>query len=480
MTNGGFSKARRLKFGANIAAMTILGFVLLVMANYLASRHYARFDMTANKRYTISQETVDVLKNLKKPVKAIVVFRPVEPMYDLIVQTLREYERLSDNFQLELVDPDRDLDRLEQLKNEYDLTTDKVIIFASDGQKKFIYDYQLVEYDYTRGGPGMPPPIKAFKGEQFFTSAIVNVTKEKQSGIYFTTGHGERAPNDYSDKGLSGIAKALRQENAKTERLELLKVEKIPDDCDLLVICGPRYTFMPDEVRKIRDYLKRGGKLLVALDPGVKTGLEELLRDYGVEVENNLVLDKQGMRSPANIVVGDFPYHAITRGFRNVGVIMPFAREVKPKKPEGKDWDVRSIARSSSASWCETDLEKPLPEHQYDEGIDKKGPISLAVAVAEKRGEQEDEGFKIVVLGDSDFMANGLMVSLGNAAFISRVLSWLGKKEQLLNIAAKPVGPDQPLILDRSARILAAWLCFGILPGAAIAIGAVVFYIRRR
>ena len=121
---------------------------------------------------------------------------------------------------------------------------------------------------------------------------ILAVTQEKQSTIYFTTGHGERDFDVYrEDIGLSQLGKLLRRDNYKLEKLNLATQKKVPDGCDLLVIAGPIKTFREDEVAALRQYLAGNGKLMVMLQPklatgGAPSGLEALQTESPDIVDN--------------------------------------------------------------------------------------------------------------------------------------------------------------------------------------------------
>ena len=138
-------------------------------------------------------------------------------------------------------------------------------------------------------------------GEQELTNGLIKVIQGRQPKVYFTQGHGEKDTVSADRAGYNGLATNLTSGNFIVEKLVLAQASKVPDEADILVIAGPKADFLAPEIDALKAYLARGGKLLVLLDPVLKAdqlqpaALQGLLKDWGIQVGNNIVVDVSGM-----------------------------------------------------------------------------------------------------------------------------------------------------------------------------------------
>jgi hypothetical protein len=285
--------------------------------------------------------------------------------------------------------------------------------------------------------------------EQGVTSAIHGLARETVPVIYFLGGHGERSPGEYGDfVGYSEIAGVLRDSPAEVRSLRLEAPGGVTNDCSLLVIAGPVRSFSPWEVGKIRDYLGRSGRLMVMMDSGVETGLELLLEEWGVKLGVGFVVDPRGgavvpfdkgraATGMGEVLLTTYGLHPVTRGLEALVSTLTLPRPVEPGDGvvSGRQTDqidrpqaVR-LALTSRKSWMETDMERQPP--QFNEGYDRRGPLSVAVAV-EKAGrsaiKMDIRPVRLVVIGDSQFAANRCLTG-GNRLFFLNAVDWLLERE---------------------------------------------------
>ncbi|MEJ2746222.1 MAG: GldG family protein, partial [bacterium] len=296
MANDRVPRIRRTAIGANVAAVCIVAIAIYLMANYLSYRHYKRFDWTENKYYSLSDKTEKVLKDLKLPIKVYVFSQPYSPVSRDVRELLNRYGALSKNFEVEYVDPEKDPARVRFLLNKFKISAPdqgNLVVFTQGDRNKYVYDKDIVEMDYSGMRFRKAPTIKAFKGEQAFTSAILNLTQQKQPVVYMASGHGERDDDDAEQAGLQLCKTLLERENLKVENLALYEKKTVPPDCDLLMIIGPREPYMDEEKKALGEYLANGGRLFVALDPQVNSGLEAFLKEWDVGVGDNIVVDPE-------------------------------------------------------------------------------------------------------------------------------------------------------------------------------------------
>jgi ABC-type uncharacterized transport system involved in gliding motility auxiliary subunit len=464
-------------------AGVVLAVVLAVMVNWLGFRHYSREDMTFSKIYTLSEKSVNVLKGLDADVKVVVFMTPQTPLYNQVKELLTRYAAASKHISVEYIDPDRDPLRTQQLAKQFGVSAANTVVFTSGDRHKYVTSDQLAEYDYSGMQMGQGPKLKAFKGEEQFTAAVLGVANPKQPKLYFTTGHGEHGPDSAAEDGMNTFAEALKRDNLQVSTVNLLS-GKVPDDCDVLVIAGPTAPFAENEKTAIEQYLDGGGRVLFLLDPVLggrsrPAGLAELLKSHGVEAQNDLVVDPD-RRLPLvgleSVYVSDFRVHPVVEGMKGLAVLFPIARSVTTTA--AKDVTSTQLLTTSSGGWGETDIAGILagkPVEKTDTDI--KGPVSLGVA-AEPEGK-DAKPWRIVAFGDSDFLTNASIENLGNLTLGLNAINWLAKREAVLGIP--PREPEQVQLFLSAAQMRTVTLVSLLgLPGAAVLLGVAVWWRRRR
>ena len=261
-------RRRRLVIGANVFVQIVALLAVVVMVNWLAARHYVRFDWTKKGYYQLAGKTKQVLASLKDPVDIVVFLPPEDRQRDYVTKILDDVHNLLKEFQfygkeklhIEYVDPHRDPVRAEQLVKEYSLDprAPDVIIFASRGHHKYVRLDEMVDLD-TQSQEMGESRVKAFKGEGLFLSAIQTVTEEESPKIYFLTGHGERDPEDFDQReGYSELSRYIKRDNILVQKWNLLESQALPTDAGAIVIAGPHKAFAPSELNALEQYLTGG------------------------------------------------------------------------------------------------------------------------------------------------------------------------------------------------------------------------------
>jgi ABC-type uncharacterized transport system involved in gliding motility auxiliary subunit len=481
--------------GANVLVQIVAVLALLVMVNWLASRHYVRFDWTKAGYYKLSEKTKQVVTGLKDPVD-IIVFLPPNDHRDYVEKILEDARNLLKEFQfygkeklhVEYVDPQRDLARAQQLVKDYNLDSPDVIIFASHGHHKYVRLDELVELDTSNPDSG-ETRVKAFKGEGLFLSAIQTVTEEESPKVYFLTGHGERDPEDFDQReGYSEVARYIKRDNILVQKWNLLENQALPTDAGAIVIAGPHQAFAATELNALEQYLKGKGRLLILLDPHTTTGLEAFLKKWGVQVDDDLAMRQAGVllgteMLDVNAVAADYASHPITAKLSDTNTEFPYARSVrKVSQTESGTPDqprVTELVKAAPAYWGETD---PDAQHAtFNAKTDLAGPLPLAVAVetSKPHGVDVDIGVtRIVVIGTSRFVDNSSLGG-GNLDFFMNSLNWLLQREQLM--AVSPKVPDEfRLDMSPSQQRAVYGLVMGGLPLLVAIIGILVWLSRRK
>ena len=473
-----FYKGRGARYGTLSIVSIVVFLGILVAVNYLGARRNKRWDLTANQVFSLSDQTVKILRDLKEPVTFTVFER--QDRQEIHRDRLEEFTYHSSQARTEFIDPDREPARA----NEAKIDSLPTILIQHRGRTERVNS----------------------SNEQDLTNGLIKAVTGQARKVYFTQGHGEKDTASSDRTGYSTITDALKQDNFGVESLVLITQKAVPDDATIVVIAGPTTDFFPPEIEALKAYVAKGGKVLVLLDPPAKAGaaqplLTQFLADWGINAGTDVVLDASGvgqmLGTDASVpVAAQYPSHPITQGFR-VLTAYPMARSMAPIEGGSNSHIAQPLVNTSRESWAESDVSslstgKGQVEFNADKG-DKQGPITLAAAVSapatvtppkptnaspDAPDQPSTPETRVVAVGDSDFAANLAIGVQGNRDFFMNSLNWLAQQENL--IAVRPRQPqDQRLTLtaDQQNRIMI--LSLFIIPGLVFASGVYTWWRRR-
>ncbi len=484
-----FSFVRRLQ-NANRFIQIILGLSLILTVNYISANYFKRFDLTKSGAYTLAAESKAYIRQLEQPVEIIVTIpekTDLEGLEDIrndIAKLLREYEFFSTRngkkyIHAEFVDIYRQRARAQELASAYNLTQENVILVVCGEKVRQISTGDL--YEYPEGN------ARNFRGEQLFTSAILEVSSKQAKKIYFLVGHGEMRLDDVDKlRGLSQLENFLRERNFELATLDLIIEENVPEDASLLVIASPQASLQPEEVEKLRRYMDdRNGRLIVLIDPGRRHGMDDLFYDWGVLAEDTVVVDVgKGYRvQGGDLIIRRFAEHPITQLMIDHQITALFGKprtiRVDPASVNDSRLQIFPLIGTSDQSWAERDYRTQNPP-AFDEKRDQKGPVSIATVATRSSGTELGitiPGGRLVVFGNSDFIANNRLQAFGNQTLFSNSINWIFDYKDLLNIPTRKLESYQIVISERELHQMLYY--FTIIPVVVAGLGLIVFLVRR-
>jgi len=488
-------RKRRMTIRTNVLAQLLALVAVAVMVNWLAARHYRRFDWTRSHYYRLSEKTKQALTSLKSPVD-VVVFVPTSGSYDALQKVLEDVRNLLKEFQdvgrqnlrVEYVDPDRDKAHAERLVEKYQLDprSPDVVIFACGDRHKYLRLDELVEME--GDGRRTPARIRAFKGEGMFLSALQSIIEGEPPKVYFLTGHGERDPEDFDERrGYSTLSRYIQRDNLTVHKWNLSEKREMPSDAGVIVIAGPRQPFTTAEAMAVEEYIGKRNRMMILLDPRQDSGLKPMLQRLGVKVDQDLVLAR-GRLLGADVLLADvtgtqYAQHPVVAKLTGINTTFSYARSIRrleTKLEPGADRpQVTELVKSPEMFWGETDAASDHPS--FDAGSDLRGPLSLAVAV--EVGQPVAAGLaigsaRVVVVGTSGFVDNKGLTG-GNLDFFMSALNWLLRREML--VAVGPKTPEEFRVdLSPSQAQMVSLLVIVGLPLFVALTGMVVWLRRRR
>ena len=356
-------KRKSFLYSSNLLLVVILVLAILVLINYFLARHHHRFDFTEAKLHSLSDQSVKVLKNLKNDVNAKCFYREGNFNKANMENLLSIYNYHSKKMKYEFIDPDKNPGMVKR----YDISQDATTIFECGDKESRITS----------------------SSEEDITNAIIKVTREKKKVIYFLEGHGEASIEDSEERGYSMAKDELEKLGYDVKKLSLALSDTFPEDCSLLVIPGAEKDLLPNELETIRNFINHEGRVFFLVDPETVPGLKPFLREFGVQLEDDLIVDTVSRLLGGDYfipVVRDYESHDITQNFGYV-TLFPFARSVNivEEKPEGISADI--LAKTSPNSWSERQLTEK--EVTFDKDKDQAGPVPLAVVITNEPKDEE-------------------------------------------------------------------------------------------
>ncbi len=451
---------RSTKYGANVLVGSLAFLGVLIVVNYLGARHSKRFDLTEQKVYSLSEQSINVVRNLENELKMFAfVEGGVNPeLRDL----LSNYARHSSKVSYELIDPDKQPELAEKYQ---------------------IRSYNTVRVEYGNESTSVTQP-----NEENITNAIIKVTRKTRKVVCVIEGHGEPDLDDLqSPKGLANFRAALTNENYEVKKVLLASEAKVPEDCSIVVVAGPQRPFLEHEMQAIEAYLDHGGRLLALLPPRTGTEFSPLLAKWGIKLGNDVVVDQvvrlfQGPALGLTPLANTYGFHEITRDFKQ-RTIFPMTRSVKSDATGRTGLTVVELVKTSPSSWAETDLEGIFQrgEASLDGNADLKGPVPVAAAVdanLKQMGRDQEGVTRIVVFGSIEFASNReLDGTFYNRDLLMNAVGWLVGESDLVSIRPRAIRASR-IQFTPEQSLMTFYLTVLLIPQFLLIVGLAVWWRR--
>jgi ABC-type uncharacterized transport system involved in gliding motility auxiliary subunit len=458
-----FLGERSTKQGAQALSYSVLFFLILVMVNYLSTRNHHRFDVTESGVFSVSPQTRSVLQKIDKPLE---IHAFVEAGSDpALRELLSGYRDMSEKVTFRLIDPDKQPD----LAEKFQITTIPAVHMQYDGRTNVVNKIS----------------------EEELTNGVIKITRAEKKIVYFLAGHGEPDIADIQEaRGYGQLKTALENESYEAKPLVLSADAAVPDDASLLIVGGGERALQAHEITAIDAYLKKGKHALFLLNPRGTPELAAYLGQWGVQVGNDVIVDEQiqllkGRTFTLTPFVTTYGAHPVTeelsRRGTNALTTYGISRSVEPQADGKQGITPVSLAQTGPNAWAETDLES-IFQHQtarLDEK-DRKGPISLAVAVTanlKEMGVGQDGTSRLVVFGDAVFANNQYIGQYFNRDLLLNSISWLVGEEGLLSIRPRTIRASRVQFTAEQGTAI-FYLSVLILPELLLIAGLAVWWRR--
>ena len=444
---------------------------LLVGVNYLSYRYNVRWDITKAKQHTLAESTTTIINDLKQEVRIVAFYVGIPPMY--LADLFKEYERRSEGrIKTEIIDPIVQIGYAAQFGSVISGKERKVIVLSGSERK---------DIDFTN------QPLR----EEQLTNAIIQVARDKRI-VYFLTGHGEYDVFDEGDNGLSILKRILNANNVEIKTVMLGIKEGIPDDCDVLIIAGPRNPLTEEEEEIIKVYLEKGGnafflientpittpdKPLTEEEKRKNPSLNSILKHWGIKIADDIVVDLSnhiGKDAGCPATRNYMPLKAIVRNLDYTFYIRPRSISILDDQRNSIKVAPLVLTASEENSWGETDKTLRV---QFDEGVDRPGPVPIAFVIWEPKEKDKSSDTRIVVFTDTDFLSNTFIDKYSNAEMGLNVISWLSDLDYRIFIDPKEVKVERLDLTSKQKRMVAVVLF--VMP-ILIATGGIMAWLKQK
>ncbi|SKB85103.1 DUF4350 domain-containing protein [Luteibacter sp. 22Crub2.1] len=426
---------------------------------FLSTRHTWTADWSRGARASLAPESVAVLDTLHGPVEVVGYLSPTGPLSEQIAAVIERYTREKKDLTLSFVDPDLDPAASRQLG------------IAGDGAL-------LVRYQ------GREQRVESPINERNLSNALERLARGGERVVAFVTGDGERQPDGRANADLGTFMTQVERRGIRAVPLNFSQTRGVPDHTDLVVLASPTSSLPADSVAALVDYVHGGGNLLWLTEPGNEDfGTGPLADVLGVRVLPGVLVDGQGstlnVNDPRMVVLGDYPFHAITRGFRESTL---FPQVSGLAQVSDHDWAVVPFLRSGERSWTAfggIDNARPSTIAFHPEAGELKGPLDFGFALNRLSPSPDRNEQRAVVIGDGDFLSNTYIGNGGNRALGERVLDWLLGDDVLVDLPTRGA-PDRVISLSQDGLNAISFGFLIALPVTLLGLGVGIAWRRRR
>ena len=458
MANTNWIKARQTKFAAYTAVYVLIVLAVVGVLNFLANRYNKTLDSTANKQFTLSDQTVKIAKNLKQDVTISYWDQPTQ--FQAARDLLDRYKNLSSKINVQYQDVEKN-----RTKAIAAGVTRRGAVLIDAGAKH--------------------EEAKSLSEEEV-TGALVRALKTGQRLTCFVTGSGEHGLDDADRGGYGQLKTLIESNNYKTQSVNLLQKPELPKDCTIVVVGGPTRDYLQPEVDAIKNFVENGGRAIVMLDPPLKfakqntdenAALMNVVASWGVTADKNLVLDTSGVGQlyglgPEIALISSYATHPIVREMKRLSAGFPIVRGLEVKN--GEKTTVEKLFETSDDAFATSNL---ASSEIKQSASDKKGPFILGAAGTYNSGKEAGSG-RFVVVGSSSWVANTYLRLAGNRDLFLNMMNWLSADEDLISI--RPKEPeDRRLNMTRNQMAVVFYSSVLGIPLLILFAGVSVWWKRR-
>lgn len=407
-------------------------FIILGFINFLAFKNVILWDVTQNKVHSLTTETSGVLRSINSKI-TIRVFS-LKKDFEKIRALIELYRLQKNDINIEFIDAELK----PQILRQVGVTKVPTLEVGVKGKKRLVEELS----------------------ELAITNALILVSRKINPTIYFVTGHGEVNLDSRENEGASELKAMLLGKTLTVKTLNLRETSSIPRDAQVLVFWGSKEGFFDNEIEQIKKYIDAGGHALFGIDPDFNgdgpVKLKALLESYGLEVHNDLVIDRiknaNGSQGTVPVIHQFDPNHPITKDFKGT-VFLPLTSSMQDiASSEGlrAQWHLLGQSNQFPASWGEVNR-KELGSLQvtFTQGEDYQGPLGYFAAYERNLDKEGKKEIRMVVFGNSTFVINTYKKFPQNFILFLNTMNWLVGEDRLISFNIAGI-EDRPIFMSQN------------------------------
>ena len=453
------SKKSRIQYKINSAVMLTLLICAATLIAWFTKQHDRQFDWTSSGRHSLSQASIQTLNNMEGPIDITSYASENAELRELIRNMVNRYQLIKPDINLEFINQVA----VPQQAAELGITVDGEMIIQYQDRREHVKS----------------------DSEEEFTNALNRLLRGTDRWLSFIEGHGERKSLGDANHDLGIWVNSINQRGFSAQPLNLTQVNAIPDNTSVLVISKPSIDFLPGEIEMIMDYVDKGGNLLWLAEPGGLDGLQPLAEKLSIEFHSGIIIDYVGQLLGSNdptisvATTVNYQQHLALAGF-DLTTLFPGAVAIDVNQSD--TWNSQPIIVSGEHTWSEQS--ELSSEIEYDDSVDKIGPLNIAVSLSreietEKDGEPTNVNQRILIVGDGDFLSNQFLANSGNSELGYRLINWLSNDDDFISIPAK-TADDLYLELSETTKIIIILGFLILLPVMLISFGLLIWWRRKK
>jgi ABC-type uncharacterized transport system involved in gliding motility auxiliary subunit len=441
---------RKLRFQMLLqnSVFVVLLIGIVVAVGYLTRDIRTQWDLTISKRNSLSQASVEVLKQMEGPV-AITAFATKADAEGNLRNTIQSfiapYQRAKSDFALDFVDPREDPKRTQAAG----VRVDGELVVSYQGRSENLSTLT----------------------EQELTNLLVRLMRSSERLVMYLDGHGEGKLDGRANHDLGDFGNQLQAKGFRIGAVNLAQVQDVPDNASVLVVASPRVDLLPGEVNRIKRFLEKGGNLLWLMEYDALRGMSAISEYLGLELIDGVVFDPRAgsLNLPAAFALASgYGDHPATQG-STVTSVFPYARRIAAG--QGGEFHFTPLVEVSGGGWLET---SGLANAAFDRNRDIKGPIVAAGALERNVGDRKQ---RIIVIGSGHVLSNQFVGLVGNMDLGVNLMNWLAGDESLITIQPRA---RRDLTLELTPAVFVMANAFFALPLIFLIAGGVIWYRRRK
>jgi ABC-type uncharacterized transport system involved in gliding motility auxiliary subunit len=441
---------RKLRFQMLLqnSVFVVLLIGIVVAVGYLTRDIRTQWDLTISKRNSLSQASVEVLKQMEGPV-AITAFATKADAEGNLRNTIQSfiapYQRAKSDFALDFVDPREDPKRTQAAG----VRVDGELVVSYQGRSENLSTLT----------------------EQELTNLLVRLMRSSERLVMYLDGHGEGKLDGRANHDLGDFGNQLQAKGFRIGAVNLAQVQDVPDNASVLVVASPRVDLLPGEVNRIKRFLEKGGNLLWLMEYDALRGMSAISEYLGLELIDGVVFDPRAgsLNLPAAFALASgYGDHPATQG-STVTSVFPYARRIAAG--QGGEFYFTPLVEVSGGGWLET---SGLANAAFDRNRDIKGPIVAAGALERNVGDRKQ---RIIVIGSGHVLSNQFVGLVGNMDLGVNLMNWLAGDESLITIQPRA---RRDLTLELTPAVFVMANAFFALPLIFLIAGGVIWYRRRK